>query len=144
MEARPLGRIIFYIFAPVLIFDLITRSQLSFDKILRMMGFALATMLVVAGLAFLAGRLFKLERAILTAVVMTATFANNGNFGLPLVSFAFGEEALAYASIYFVTSVMVFYTLGVLIASLGHLRLKDAVIGLLKVPAIYAIVLAMA
>jgi predicted permease len=34
------------------------------------------------------------------------------------------------------------YTVGVLIASLGHLRLKEALLGLLKVPAIYAIILA--
>jgi predicted permease len=143
VEARPLGRVIFYIFAPLLIFDLISRSQLAFDKILLMMGFAMTIMLVVGGLAFLAGKLFRLERTVLTAVVLTATFANNGNYGLPLVSFAFGGEALAYAGIYFVSSLILFYTLGILIASLGHLRFKEAMLGLLKVPAIYAIVLAM-
>ena len=51
--------------------------------------------------------------------------------------------ALTYASIYFVTSTLLFYTVGVVIASLGHLNLKDAFLGLLKVPAIYAIILAM-
>jgi predicted permease len=67
---------------------------------------------------------------------------NGGNYGLPLVSVAFGQEALAYASIYFVTSTILFYTVGVIIASLGHLNLKNALLGVLKVPAIYAIILA--
>jgi len=142
VEARPLGRVIFYIFSPLLVFDLISSSQLSIDRMLRMMGFALCTILVVGGLAFLAGKLFRLERAALTAVVLTALFSNSGNYGLPLVSFAFGQEALAYASIYFVTSLTLFYTLGVVIASVGHVRLKDALLGLLKVPAVYAILLA--
>jgi predicted permease len=142
VEARPLGRVIFYIFSPLLVFHLVTGSELSFDKILRMMGFALLVMSVVGGLAFLAGKLVRLERAPLTAVVLTALFSNNGNYGLPLISFALGQEALAYASIYFVTSITVSYTLGVVIASLGRLRLGQALLGLLKVPAVYAIVLA--
>jgi predicted permease len=143
VEARPLGRVIFYIFSPLLVFDLVTESQLSFDRILRMMGFALTTILLIGGLAFLAGKLLRLERGPLTAVVLTALFSNSGNYGLPLVSFAFGQEALAYASIYFVTSLTVFCTLGVVIASLGQVRMKGALLGLLKVPAVYAIVLAM-
>jgi malate permease and related proteins len=88
------------------------------------------------------GMLFRLERTVLTIVVLTALFANNGNYGLPLISFAFGQEALAYASIYFVTNSLLLYTLGVVIASLGNLRFKEALTGLLKVPAIYAILLA--
>lgn len=142
LDPRPLGRVIFYIFSPVLVFDLITRSQLSYASILTMMAFSAVTMLTVAGLAFLAGRLLRLERAALTAVVLTSLFSNNGNYGLPLISFAFGQEALAYASIYFVTSTLLFYTLGVVIASLGRLRPGEALLGLLKVPAIYAILLA--
>jgi hypothetical protein len=143
VEARPLGRVIFYIFSPLLVFHLVTDSQLSFDQILRMMGFALATILIVGGLALLAGKLLRLERGPLTAVVLTALFSNNGNYGLPLISFAFGQEALAYASIYFVTSITISYTLGVVIASLGRLSLAKALLGLLKVPAVYAILLAM-
>jgi predicted permease len=73
---------------------------------------------------------------------LTALFSNSGNYGLPLVSFAFGAEALAYASIYFVTSVTLFYTLGVTISSLGRARPGQALLGLFRVPAVYAILLA--
>ena len=107
-----------------------------------MMGYSASVMLIIAGIAFLLGKLLRLERTSLTAVVLTSLFANNGNYGLPLIAFAFGQEALAYASIYFVTNSLLLYTVGVLIASLGHLRLKEALLGLLKVPAIYAILLA--
>ena len=107
-----------------------------------MMGFSAISILTVGGLAFLVGKLLHLERGLLTIVVLTSLSANSGNYGLPLVAFAFGQEALAYASIYFVTSSVIFYTVGVLVASLGHMRLKDALLGLLKVPAIYAVILA--
>ena len=107
-----------------------------------MMGYSASVMLIVAGIALLLAKLFRLKHDLLTVVVLTSLFANNGNYGLPLITFAFGQEALAYASIYFVTNCLLLYTVGVLIASLGHLRLKESLVGLLKVPALYAIILA--
>lgn len=140
LDPRPLGKIIFYIFSPLLVFDLLTSTKLPLDRIVTMMGFTTAGALVISGLAFLVGKLFHLERGPLIVVVLTSLCTNSGNYGLPLVSFAFGQEALAYASIYFVTSLLLFYTVGVIIASLGHLNLKDALLGILKVPTIYAII----
>jgi predicted permease len=49
---------------------------------------------------------------------------------------------LAYASLFFVTTTILLNTLGVVIASLGHLDLKAALLGLLKVPTIYGVLLA--
>ena len=143
IDPRPLGRVIFFILSPVLVFTLLTSNNLPLNRIAIMMGYTAAGTLTIAGLAFLIGKLFRLERSALIIVVLTSMCVNSGNFGLPLVSFAFGQEALAYASIYFVTSTLIFYTLGVIIASLGHLDLKGALLGLLKVPAIYAILLAL-
>jgi predicted permease len=144
VEPRPLGRVIFYVLSPVLVFNLIIQNDLSLNKVAGMMGYAASVMLIVAGLAYLAGRLLRLERGALIAVVLTSMVANNGNYGIPLIGFAFGPEAQAYASIYFVTTSLMFYTIGVLIASLGHLDFKKAAVGLLKVPAIYAIVISLA
>jgi malate permease and related proteins len=143
LDPRPLGKVIFYILSPLLIFNLLTSTKLPLDRIAIMMGFTTAGTLAITGLAFLIGKLFHLERGPLIIVVLASLSTNGGNYGLPLVSFAFGQQALAYASIYFVTSTLLFYTVGVVIASLGHLNLKHAIAGLLKVPAIYAIIVAM-
>jgi predicted permease len=142
LDSRSLGRIIFYILSPVLVFNLITKSSLGVENILLMMGYSVTVILLSAGISLLIAFLFHLERSAITVVLLTTLFANNGNYGLPLISFAFGQEALAYASIYFVTTSLLLYTLGVMIASLGHLNIKAALLGLLKVPAIYAIILA--
>lgn len=143
VEPQPLGRAIFYIFAPLLVFNLIAQSQLSLGNIAEMMAFATAVMMIGGGLAFLAGRVLHLNRTNLSAVVLTTMFANNGNYGLPLIAFAFGSHALAYASVYYATLSILFYTVGVLIASLDRMRPKQALLGLIKVPATYAILLAM-
>lgn len=143
MDPRPLGRVIFYVFSPLLIFKLITQSELPFEQIGWMVGFALAVMACMAGLAFILGKLARFSRPTLAAVLLTTMVGNNGNYGLPVIAFAFGETALAYASIYFVTSTIVVYTAGVAIASLGRMNMRQALSNLLKVPSVYAIILAM-
>jgi malate permease and related proteins len=143
VEPRPIGRVTFYILSPILVFNLLMESQLSLDRIGLMMGYAATVNFLVAGLAYLAGRIFRLDRIGLAVVVLTTMFSNAGNYGLPLISFAFGQEALAYASVYFVTNAIMINTVGVLIASLGHMDLKESLLGLLKVPATYAVLVAM-
>jgi predicted permease len=110
IDSRSLGRVVFYVFSPVLIFDILIKN--------------------------------KLDWPVLISILITTMFANTGNYGLPLVSFAFGEKALPYASIFFITTTTLFYTLGVLIASLGHMNIKEAALGLFKIPTLYAVALA--
>jgi malate permease and related proteins len=140
---RSLSQVAFYIFSPCLVFTLLTTSHLTGDDIARMTGFAAVNILAVGVLAWIAGSLLRLDRRLLVAVLLTAMFMNGGNYGLSLTLFAFGETALAHASLYFVTSAILVYTVGVIIASLGSMDLKNALVGLLRVPAVYAVVVAL-
>ncbi len=142
IDPRSLGRVVFYVFSPVLIFDLLIRNQLKISEAAIVIAFALCFILMIGALTFLLGYLFRLERPALITILITTMFANTGNYGLPLVSFAFGEQALSYAGIYFVTTTVLFYTLGVFLASLGHMSFKEAIVGLFKIPTIYAVLLA--
>lgn len=142
IDPRSLGRVVFYVFSPVLIFDLLIENQLELSEAAIVIVFALCFILTIGLCTFLLGTFFKLERAALVSILITTMFANTGNYGLPLVSFAFGEEALSYAGIYFITTTLLFYTLGVFLASLGHMSLKEAILGLFRIPTVYAVVLA--
>lgn len=143
VSPRPISQTAFYIFSPCLIFSLLTTSQLSGADITRMVGFTIVSVLAVGGLTWLLGKLLRFERRLLAAVLLTSMFNNSGNYGLSLNLFAFGETALAYASLYFVTMAVLVYSVGVVIASLGTSSIKDSLAGLLKVPALYAVVLAL-
>lgn len=143
IEPRTFGRIIFFILYPVLVIDLLIRNKLSFSTILGISGFALCVLIVTGVITFLIGRSFKLDRPVLLAVLLASIFANSGNYGLPLISFAFGQDALAYATIYYIAVALLFNTVGVLVASMGRMNFKAALIGLLKVPTIYSIVIAL-
>ena len=142
IEPRSLGRVVFYVFSPVLLFNLLIQNQLKLTEAAIVIAFALSFILTIGALTYVLGVLLKLERPALVAILITTMFANTGNYGLPLVSFAFGEPALPYAGIYFATTTLLFYTLGVFLASLGHMSLKEAILGLFRIPPLYAVLLA--
>jgi len=142
IESRSLGRVVFYVFSPVLIFDILIKNKLNWQEAAGVIVFTVALILTMGGVTYLLGSLLKIERPALISILITAMFANTGNYGLPLVSFAYGEKALPYASIYFITTTTLFYTLGILIASLGHMNIKEAALGLFKIPMLYAVAFA--
>jgi hypothetical protein len=121
---------------------LLITNHLPATDVARIGSLAVAVMLACGALALAGSLLLKLERPATISVLITAMFANNGNYGLPLIAFAFGQQALAHSGIYFVFASLLTNTLGVLIASLGHLDLKQAFFGMFKVPTIYAVLLA--
>jgi predicted permease len=142
IDSRSIGRIVFYIFSPLLVFNLLVTSNLNFMQAISTFGFTATFILCMGIIAFGVGKFFKLERSHLLAVILTVGFGNTGNYGLPAVKFAFGDEALAIASIFFVATSILFNTGGVIIASLGHSDLKSAILGLFKIPSLYGVVLA--
>ena len=142
IDPRSLGRVVFYVFSPILVFNLLMRTELNSGQIFNTMGFITAVCLISGLLALLLGKILRLDRPVLIAVLLTSMFGNTGNYGLPLVSFAFGKDALAFATLCYVTVSILTNTFGVLIASLGHMDLKSALMGLFKVPTMYAVFLA--
>ncbi len=142
ISPRTFSQPFFYFFSPCLVFNSLIHTQLSSDAILRMMFFALSITAIIGLITWFVGLTMHLERSILAAVMLTSMFNNAGNLGLPVNLFAFGETALAYATLYFVTVSTLNNTVGVVIASLGSTNIKQAVLGLFKVPALYSISLA--
>lgn len=141
LSARPLSQVIFYIFSPCLLYKLLTQSELSNGDILRTVFFAMAVILLIGVITWFVIKPLRLSRKMQSAVLLSVMFMNSGNFGLPVVLFAFGEAGLGFASLYFVANLILNYTVGVVIASSGTAKISQAVLNLVKIPAIYAVLL---
>lgn len=137
-DVRTLTRVAFFVLLPCLIFNLIVTSPITGSDVGRLVV-AAATIIVVMGVVALALAkalgLSPTERAAFLLVVM---FSNGGNFGLPLVSFAFGSLALAHASVFFLTGAVLTFVLGSYVAAAGRRSPAQALAGVLKMPIIYA------
>ncbi len=142
IDLKAVSRIIFYIFSPCLVLTSFTESRLSGEQFGRMAAFTAGTVIMLGLAAFLFGRALKLDRHTLAGLMIINMFGNGGNYGLPLNLFAFGETALAWATIYYVISTALVYTAGIVVASSGRATLREALVGVFKVPMIYGLLIA--
>ena len=144
VDPKMVSSMMFNVFSPALTFYALYSRDISGGEFLRMYGATLVLLWIVAGTSLLILRLQNAQGAERAATLL-ATFAfNGGNFGLSIVSFAFGEEALSWAVIAFVAGSTTAYTLGVYTASNGRASIKDSLLNVLRTPPIYALVAAFA
>lgn len=142
IDPKSVSTMMFHIFSPALTFYALYTRNISGGDFLRVYGATLVLLWTVAGLSMLVLRL-QGAKGSERAATLLATFAfNGGNFGLSIVNFAFGEEALGWAVIIFVAGSTTAYTLGVYTASNGQASMRASLMNVLKTPAIYALVAA--
>jgi hypothetical protein len=137
VQVRTASKLTFHALAPALVFNVLVTSTVSGIQFWRMVGFYVLVATSAAVMARVAAIPLRLDRRALSAFMLVVVCSNSGNYGLPVALLAFGREALAFASVYFVSSAMFSYTGGVLLAASGRRSLRSALIGLFRVPAFY-------
>jgi len=142
VDVKPLSRITFNALAPCLVFNLLVTSQVSASEFGRIVAFTILLVAAVGTVARLVAIPFRLDRPALAAFLIVVMFSNAGNYGLSVVLFAFGRDVVARAAVYFVTSALLMYTFGSVLASSGRVGVKAALHGLLRVPALWGLVAA--
>jgi predicted permease len=141
-DVRTLSRVTFYALSPCLVFHMLVTSSLSAGDFGRMAALAVVTIVGIGLVARLVALPFRLDRAMTSAFLIVVMFSNSGNYGLPVVLFAFGRDALAHATVYFVVNAVATYTLGVFLASAGHRTIRQALVNILRVPVVWAVLAA--
>lgn len=139
VDKRAVATVVFNAFSPALVFVSLLTSQLAVGELARLAGFTVVVVLAMGLLALGSGLLQRLQRAQIAVLLLTVMFVNGGNYGLTLNNLRYGEAGLARAVVYYVTSTMLTYTVGVLIASMGRHSWRTALGRLARVPAFYAV-----
>jgi predicted permease len=139
MDIKTLSAVSFNVLSPCLVFDQLAQSHINGVEFGRIAGFCILLTVVMGAVAWAAALPLRLNRQTFTSFLLVVMFSNSGNYALPVVLFAFGRDGLAYASVYFVASAMVTYTVGVFVAASGHGNVRQALAGIVRVPAIYAV-----
>ena len=141
-SVKTLSTVAFNSLSPCLVFDQLVTAQVSGSQSLRVAAFCVLLTVAIGLAARLTSLPLRLDRITLSSFLLVAMFSNSGNYALPVVLFAFGRDALSFASVYFVTSAILIYTAGILVAASGHGSVRVALSRLFKVPAVYAVVAA--
>lgn len=140
LQVRTLSRFAYTVLTPAFTFNILSTATIEADIALRMIVYIVVVHLISAMVGFAVAR-FVLRRPppMVAAYVMVAAFGNVGNFGLPIITFAFGEEALAVATVYFLAIMVIAFVIGVAAANWVRGSGIQAVLAVLKTPALLAL-----
>ena len=141
-SVKTVSKLSFNALSPCLVFDQLVTSHITGSEFGRMALFCVLLTAAMGLAAWLAAIPLRLDRQTFSSFLLVVMFSNSGNYALPVVLFAFGRDALGFASVYFVTSATLVYTVGVLVAASGRRSVRRALMGVARVPAIYAVVAA--
>ena len=142
-NVKTVSHVVFYIATPCLVFTLLTTTARATPGMGRVVLAAVLMMLAMGAVGLAAGTALRLSRPDLRAFLIVTMFSNVGNYGLPVLQFAFGTEALAYGSVFFLTFSAMTYTIGAYIAAGAHGTATAALWRMLKMPALYGVTLAL-
>jgi malate permease and related proteins len=142
LDKQTLSSAVFYCLSPCLVFALLVNSELPGEELTHLALFTVLSIVGMAVLGFGVARLLRFARRDTAALMIMLMFVNGGNYGLTLNRLRYGDDGLARAMVYYVTSTLVLYTIGVLLASLGELNWRQTMARLGRLPVVYAAVLA--
>lgn len=139
LEARTLSRYAYFILVPAFVFDVIRTAVIEASLALRMIVYIIVVHLAAAGLAYVVARVGKRPFPMISAYILIGVFGNVGNFGLPLIEFRLGSDALVPATIYMLAIILAAFVIGVAAANWHKGGRVKATLAVLKTPAIIAI-----
>jgi predicted permease len=142
-SAATLTHVVFYVLLPCFAFRLLISTVATGRRFGLMVLLAVLVVVAMAAVGAAVSALFRLNRADATVFLLVVMFSNGGNYGLPVVSFAFGEEALSYGTVFFLTGSVLTNTVGAFLAAAGRRSLGAAAASVLRMPAIYGIAAAL-
>lgn len=141
LDARSISRIVFYVLSPCLVYTTIITLQIDATTVWRMLAFAAINMTLMGLIAFLLTRRWGLSGGLASAFVVTAILLNEGNYGLPLNLFAFGQPGFQFALIMYAFNTLVGTTLSIFLLANGHHGAQLAFRRTITAPIVWALIL---
>lgn len=142
VEQKPLSSAVFNVFSPALVFSSLITSQIAPEELFQIGLFTVTVIAIMGVIGLLLSPILRLKRTETSALLLLIMFVNGGNYGLTLVQLRYGDAGLSRAVVYYVTSTILLYTVGVFIASSGRVNWRETLSRMARLPAVYAAVLA--
>ena len=141
-EIKPLASLALALFAPVLVFDSMTRHAVSFSDLGVPFVFMLFLTALLIALGILLSSAMRLGPGEKNSFILGISMINVGNFGLPLIHLTFGQEAVPLSIVYFVIFNIPLCTLAIYMSS-DKTRLREILLDVVRIPIFHAFLLAL-
>ncbi len=142
-DVKSVSRVVFYALLPCLAFRMLVTYDRPSSSVGRLMLLAALVMAAMAVIGYLAGKGLGLDGKYLRSFLMVVMFSNSGNYGLPVVRFAFGPEALSEATVFFLTAAVLTYVAASFFAGSQCGRFAGALEKIWRMPSLYGVAAAL-
>ncbi|WP_085506214.1 AEC family transporter [Thalassobacillus devorans] len=142
LDIKSLATITLYIMLPNLVFNTFYEAELDKEYVV-MLIFAALLLIAILLINKIVAKLRNYDQAMESGMILSTAFMNSGNYGTPIILFAFGKEAFTYAVSFMVLQAIIMNFFGVYYAARGSAGIKLAFQSVLKMPPTYAVIIAL-
>ncbi|MFC0471459.1 AEC family transporter [Halalkalibacter kiskunsagensis] len=138
-DVRNLSVMALYLMSPFLAFRTFYQTPLDI-KYVHMLIYSILLCAVLIVLIKIIGRIGGYSHSEKCGTILAAAFMNNGNYGTPVVLFAFGTAGLDYAVVLMVLQTFLMSTVGLFVAAQGGSKgggSKSSLASIVRMPIIY-------
>jgi predicted permease len=141
IDPSTISKMTMVILSPALIFSFLVRAEISYLQLGQIVLSVLIFTIIMSVLTVVLFLLFK-DRENIREGLIGNVFPNTGNFGLPVVLFAYGDEGFQLGVIIVVINFILMYSLGIFFASPKNSTHIENIKDILKLPTTFATILA--
>ncbi|RPF54319.1 AEC family transporter [Aquisalibacillus elongatus] len=143
LDVKSVSSVALYVMLPCLVFQTFYESELN-EQYIKMVVFSAILLLAIIMINKILKWILKLDLTDESSLVLGTAFMNAGNYGAPIILFAFGEEGFVYSVSFLVLQAIIMNFFGVYYAARGTKGgMVKAVYSVLKMPPTYALMIVM-
>ncbi|UOQ94450.1 AEC family transporter [Halobacillus shinanisalinarum] len=142
LEIKSLSTVVLYIMLPCLVFETFYQAEFN-NEYIMMLVFSVLLLFSILLINKVVAKVVKFDTSIESGMILSTAFMNAGNYGAPIVLFAFGEAGFVYSVSFMVLQQIVMNFFGVYYAAKGAAGVRMAISTVLKMPPTYAVIIAL-
>lgn len=116
LNIKPLSTVAIYLLLPFLVFQTFYKTNLD-SNFFYVIITSLLIMVAMVVIGIVVSKIFHYDKGKLSAFLLSTVFPNSGNYGVPIIIFAFGQKSVPYAMAIMVFHNILMGTVGVFIAA---------------------------
>ncbi|OIJ11583.1 transporter [Anaerobacillus arseniciselenatis] len=141
MNIKSISTVAIYVMTPALVFRTFYTAELNIQH-LYMVFFAILLLFSIIIINIFYAKIKGYTQTTESGLILSTAFMNSGNYGAPIILFAYGEAGFAYSVSFLVLQAIIMNFFGVYYAARGKATIRVAIRSVLEMPATYAVIMA--
>ncbi len=142
IDIRSVSTVAIYILTPALVFPTFYKADLNRDY-LNMVIFALLLLAAILVIVTVYSKIMRYSESVESGLILSTAFMNAGNFGSPIILFAYGQRGFDYSVSFLVLQAIIMNFFGIYYAARGGAGVKLALKTVMQMPPTYATIIAL-